>query len=115
MLSSYLAQLGLEAAELGNPYIACNISQSQIIEKLKSSLTFRKAWEETLRFANSKIPGNEQGVIVITLYNISLTENCITEICNNFDLSTVKDYSILSFAAKDKSDFVKVNVRLLLF
>ena len=111
LLSSYLSQLGLEAIANEEPNIASLISQGPIIQKFKSVPLLKEIWDKAERIARQRI--DESGVVRIQLLYVDFLDCSIRIIDNDFDLSIVKNYTILS--TNNNSDFVKAEVLVMLF
>lgn len=117
MLSSYLAQQGLEAVTAGNYNIVSEITQSEVIEAMKTSPKFAEKWNSAVKFAESKCE-SEQDVVAITLYHLCFHEVSLYKINDRgmrFDLSWVNDSVCVSIPSEDMTDLVKVRVVILLF
>lgn len=114
MLSSQLAQYGLEALRDGDPYVAVPIKQANIISNLKGSAL----WEDVIYYADVQAQkSKENGKIVeISILHVDFITNSVVEPTTIEFLDFVTNYIILCFAPEDEEkNLIKVNLALILF
>ena len=113
MLSSQLAQYGLEALRDGDPYVAVPIKQAEIISNLKGSAL----WEDVIYYADVQSQkSKENGKIVeISILHVDFITNSVVEPTSTFFLDSITNSIILCFKPEEEENLIDVNLALILF